>query len=185
MYSSALEWAPQGDQESDFADAPCKPASDNILLAKLRPGQVRTPLILSGLVTKYFILQEISMALHAIKSNGMDHAKWSPVGVFPVPTPLQKRNLIDVYLIATASYRLMPHIQIAPEGIPTRLCDKFAQCFAPGVIEVKANRSTGDISLCAGILIHLHFWDGREEGSCRKESQKRYGIPGGTSASRV
>jgi len=105
VYSSALEWVPQGDQESDFADAPCKPASDNILLAKLRPGQ------------------EISMALHAIKSNGMDHAKWSPV--------------------ATASYRLMPHIQIAPEGIPSRLCDKFAQCFAPGVIEVKTNRSTG------------------------------------------
>lgn len=56
VYSSALEWVPQGDQESDFADAPCKPAYDNILLAKLRPGQVRTPLILSGLVTEYFIL---------------------------------------------------------------------------------------------------------------------------------
>ena len=92
VYSSALEWVPQGDQESDFADAPCKPASDNILLAKLRPGQVRTPLILSGLVTECFILQEISMTLHAIKSNGMDHAKWSPVGAFPVPAPLKKKN---------------------------------------------------------------------------------------------
>lgn len=125
------------------------------------------------------------MALHAIKSNGMDHAKWSPVGAFPVLTPLQKKETNDVYLIATASYRLMPHIQIAPEGIPSRLCDKFAQCFAPGVVEVKANRSTGNISLPAGMFIHLHFWDGREEGSCRKESQKRYRIPGGTSASRV
>lgn len=45
VYSSALEWVPQGDQESDFADAPCKPANDNILLAKLRPGQVRMRLI--------------------------------------------------------------------------------------------------------------------------------------------
>lgn len=93
VYSSALEWVPQGDQESDFADAPCKPASDNILLAKLRPGQVRILLILSGLVTEYFILQEISMTLHAIKSNGMDHAKWSPVGVDPVPASLQNRKL--------------------------------------------------------------------------------------------
>lgn len=93
VYSSALEWVPQGDQESDFADAPCKPASDNILLAKLRPGQVRTLLILSGLVTEYFILQEISMTLHAIKSNGMDHAKWSPVGADPVPASLQNRKL--------------------------------------------------------------------------------------------
>jgi len=105
VYSSALEWVPQADQEADFADAPCKPANDNILLAKLRPGQ------------------EISMTLHAIKGTGMDHSKWSPV--------------------ATAAYRLMPDIQIAPEGIPSHLCDKFAQCFAPGVIEVKENRSTG------------------------------------------
>src|SRR5258706_5875857 len=106
-----------------------------------------------------------------------------------VPSPRaikkKKQETDDVYLIATASYRLMPHIQIAPEGIPSRLCDKFAQCFAPGVIEVKANRSTGDISFRAGIFIHLRFWDGREEGSCREESEKRYRIPRGTSAFRV
>lgn len=53
VYSSALEWVPQGDQESDFADAPCKPANDNILLAKLRPGQARAALVLPGLVTEY------------------------------------------------------------------------------------------------------------------------------------
>lgn len=52
MYSSALEWVPQGDQDTDFADAPCKPANDNILMAKLRPGQVGTVVILSGLVTE-------------------------------------------------------------------------------------------------------------------------------------
>ena len=97
----------------------------------------------------------------------------------------QKNETDDVYAIATASYRLMPHIQIAPEGIPSRLCDKFAQCFAPGVIEVKTNRSTGDISLHARIFIHLHLWDGREEGGCCEEPQKRYRIPGGTSTSRV
>ena len=53
----------------------------------------------------------------------------------------------SVCSIATATYRLMPHIQIAPEGIPSDLCDKFAQCFAPGVIEVRKNRSTGCILL--------------------------------------
>ena len=97
------------------------------------------------------------MTLHAIKSNGMDHAKWSPVGTFPVPAATTEKETDGVYLIATAAYRLMPHIQIAPEGIPSRLCDKFAQCFAPGVIEVKTNRSTGAISLRARIFIHLHF----------------------------
>jgi DNA-directed RNA polymerases I and III subunit RPAC1 len=86
------------------------------------------------------------MTLHAIKSNGMDHAKWSPVGAFPTSEPMQK-GVDDVCLIATASYRLMPHIQIAPEGIPPHLCDKFTKCFAPGVIEAKTNRSTGNILL--------------------------------------
>jgi hypothetical protein len=58
VYSSALEWVPQGDQETDFADAPCKPANDNILLAKLRPGQVRRVHILSGLVTKRLLCRK-------------------------------------------------------------------------------------------------------------------------------
>lgn len=41
---------------------------------------------------------------------------------------------------ATASYRLMPAISInAP--IPSHLCDKFAMCFSPGVIEVEQDAS--------------------------------------------
>lgn len=35
---------------------------------------------------------------------------------------------------ATASYRLLPHIDIT-KRIPPELCSKFAACFAPGVIE--------------------------------------------------
>lgn len=37
---------------------------------------------------------------------------------------------------ATASYRLLPTIHIT-KPIPSALCDKFAQCFAPGVVEVE------------------------------------------------
>lgn len=36
---------------------------------------------------------------------------------------------------ATASYRLMPSIVIK-KPIPSHLCEKFAHCFAPGVIEI-------------------------------------------------
>ncbi|KAI0031609.1 DNA-directed RNA polymerase [Vararia minispora EC-137] len=61
--------------------------------------------------------QEIELEAHAIKGVGMDHAKFSPV--------------------ATASYRLLPHIALNPSNpIPPRLADKFASCFAPGVIRV-------------------------------------------------
>lgn len=38
-------------------------------------------------------------------------------------------------LLATASYRLMPAIVIK-KPIPAHLCEKFARCFAPGVIEI-------------------------------------------------
>lgn len=66
--------------------------------------------------------QEIDMEMHAIKGIGSDHAKWSPV--------------------ATATYRLMPHIRLLGE-IPSHLCEKFASCFSPGVIEVTKDPKTG------------------------------------------
>ncbi|KAF8893295.1 DNA-directed RNA polymerase [Mucidula mucida] len=53
--------------------------------------------------------------MHAIKGVGKDHAKFSPV--------------------ATASYRLLPHIKIL-KPIPPPLAEKFQRCFAPGVIKV-------------------------------------------------
>ncbi|KAG8989994.1 DNA-directed RNA polymerase core subunit rpc40 [Tulasnella sp. JGI-2019a] len=64
--------------------------------------------------------QTVEMEMHAQKGIGSLHAKWSPV--------------------ATASYRLLPHI-IIRKPIPPHLCDKFAQCFAPGVIEVRQGDS--------------------------------------------
>ncbi|EJD42471.1 hypothetical protein AURDEDRAFT_115078 [Auricularia subglabra TFB-10046 SS5] len=62
VYSKHLTWVPQGEQATFFADHPPRPCNENILLAKLRPGQ------------------EIEVELHAIKGRGNEHAKWSPVG---------------------------------------------------------------------------------------------------------
>ncbi|KAH9925858.1 insert subdomain of RNA polymerase alpha subunit [Epithele typhae] len=59
--SGDLVWVPQGEQESVFADKPAAATNKDIVLAKLRPGQV------------------VDMELHAIKGVGKEHAKWSPV----------------------------------------------------------------------------------------------------------
>lgn len=60
--SGDLAWEPQGEQGEMFASNPPRPTNENIVLAKLRPGQ------------------EISMEFHAVKGVGKEHAKWSPVG---------------------------------------------------------------------------------------------------------
>ena len=62
VYSGDLKWVPIGDQAERFqgVSAP-KPLHDDILLAKLRPGQ------------------EIEMELICEKGIGKTHAKWSPV----------------------------------------------------------------------------------------------------------
>ena len=60
---------------ADVLAEPARPVHHNILLAKLRPGQ------------------EIEVECHATRSNGKDHAKWSPV--------------------STAWYRLKPEVHAA------------------------------------------------------------------------
>lgn len=60
--------------------------------------------------------QEISLICWAVLGSGSDHAKFSPV--------------------ATASYRLMPSIQIIGD-ISRDDAVKFQKCFAPGVIELR------------------------------------------------
>eukprot|EP00041_Stephanoeca_diplocostata_P024966 m.643207 g.643207 ORF g.643207 m.643207 type:complete len:159 (+) comp22642_c1_seq41:1632-2108(+) len=61
VMSSDLVWVPQGNQLEDFGPNGIAPVHDNILIAKLKPGQ------------------EINMELHCVKGIGKEHAKWSPV----------------------------------------------------------------------------------------------------------
>lgn len=41
VYSDQFKWIPQGSQEEIFADDPIRPCHSDILLAKMRPGQVK------------------------------------------------------------------------------------------------------------------------------------------------
>lgn len=59
--------------------------------------------------------QEISLRVHCILGVGADHAKFSPV--------------------CTASYRLMPHIQIT-QPITGTDAKKFVKCFPKGVADI-------------------------------------------------
>lgn len=72
------------------------------------------------LIAKLRPNQEIDVELHARKGIGKDHAKWSPV--------------------ATASYRLLPEIVIK-DDIFDADAEKFAACFAPGVVRIEKLRS--------------------------------------------
>lgn len=95
VYSKDLLWIPQGDQENRLPFK-IKPIHDDILIAKLRPGQM------------------IELEAHARVSNGKDHAKFSPV--------------------ATATYRLMPNIQITQD-----IYDEYADeliMYEPGVFKI-------------------------------------------------
>lgn len=97
IYAKQLTWEPVGRQKDWFTepDGVVRAANPDILLAKMRPGQV------------------IDMELHCIKGTGGDHAKFSPV--------------------ATASYRLLPTIEII-KPIIGKEARKFARCFPQGVI---------------------------------------------------
>ena len=60
VYSQDLVWSPAGDQ-LEFAGQKIEPLHKDILITKLRPGQV------------------IECEAHAVKGIGKDHAKFSPV----------------------------------------------------------------------------------------------------------
>ena len=118
VYTRDLLWAPQGDQLSNFPlhssgvgsgiGGGIRPIDEDILLAKLRPGQV------------------IELEAHARKGVGKDHAKFSPV--------------------ATASYRLMPQIEII-KPIYDDLAEELVNWFEPGVFTLvpvdKAEKKMG------------------------------------------
>ena len=115
LLSSHLRWVPAGEQEEVFAAKTPAPTNLNIVLAKLRPGQ------------------RVNMELHAVKGVGKDHAKFCPVGTSDLVPLLMKLSL--TFSLATASYRLLPHIKIT-NPIPVHLAQKFQKCFSPGVIKI-------------------------------------------------
>ncbi|GMS80828.1 hypothetical protein PENTCL1PPCAC_3003, partial [Pristionchus entomophagus] len=61
VYSRSFEWQPIGDQKERFAANPPRMVHEDILVAKLRPGQ------------------QIEALVHCVKGIGRDHAKFSPV----------------------------------------------------------------------------------------------------------
>ncbi|KAG9248877.1 DNA-directed RNA polymerase [Calycina marina] len=96
VYARDIKFIPFGRQAEHFSgENAIRPTNPDILLAKLRPGQV------------------IDIQMHAIKGVGSDHAKFSPV--------------------ATASYRLLPTIDIL-RPILGQDAVKFKKCFPAGVI---------------------------------------------------
>ncbi|KAF6746738.1 DNA-directed RNA polymerase [Ephemerocybe angulata] len=78
-------------------------------------GRPPAPINPNIVLTKLRPGQAVNMELHAVKGVGKDHAKFNPV--------------------ATASYRLLPHIKIK-KPIPPQHAEKFQKCFSPGVINV-------------------------------------------------
>ena len=101
VYSGDMEWIPQGDQASYFSNI--RPVHEDILIAKLRPGQA------------------IELEAHVRKSDGKDHAKYSPV--------------------ATASYRLMPNMEIL-KPIYDDLAEELVHLLEPGVFTLEDTDDT-------------------------------------------
>jgi len=98
VYSGDLEWVAEGDQETRFPKG-IRPVHEDILLAKLRPGQA------------------IELEAHGRRGYGRDHAKYSPV--------------------ATASYRLMPRVEIQGGGIYGTKAEELVGLYEPGVFRLE------------------------------------------------
>ncbi len=78
VYSRDLEWVPQGDQATRFPQG-LRPMHDDILIAKLRPGQA------------------IELEAHGRVGIGKDHAKYSPVATASYRLMPRIELLEDIY----------------------------------------------------------------------------------------
>ena len=99
-----------------YANNPIKPIEDDIVIAKLRPGQ------------------SIDLKIFCTKGTGFEHAKWSPVGKFAKMRSIAFFQYLT-HDSATATYRLMPDIKIL-KPIEGSDAEKFAKCFPAGVVKV-------------------------------------------------
>ena len=97
VYSGDLEWIPIGDQKERFEEEGIpdpKPLHDDILIAKMRPGQ------------------EIEMELVCEKGIGKTHAKWSPV------CTAYYRNLPDIRITEPVVDELADDLKnLCPMGV--------------------------------------------------------------------
>jgi DNA-directed RNA polymerase I and III subunit RPAC1 len=117
VYSKDLMWVPQGDQKDRFEDI--RPVHDDILIAKLRPGQ------------------EIDLEAHGRRGIGKDHSKYSPVAtasyrlmplielVEPVYDELAD-ELVHVY--EPGVFELVPTDSRDPAGVSrkAKVCNPYA-----------------------------------------------------------
>ena len=113
IYSGDLEWIPEGDQRERLGDV--RPLHDDILIAKLRPGQ------------------EIEMDLICEKGIGKTHAKWSPVCTayyrlvpdIRIDEPIEGEDAIELK-------KLCPNLFDVKDGkavvIDPRSCDTSREC---------------------------------------------------------
>lgn len=102
VYSKHIKWIPTGNQKSKFKESDVGPIHPDILIAKMRPGH------------------ELDLKLVAVKSNGRDHAKFSPV--------------------ATAFYRLLPDIKIV-KPVEDEAAYRLQKCFSPSVITIRTQNN--------------------------------------------
>jgi DNA-directed RNA polymerases I and III subunit RPAC1 len=86
-------------QKERFADNEPRMVYDDIIVAKLRPGQV------------------IKIEAHCVKGTGRDHAKWSPV--------------------CTASYRLLPRIELETNEIQDAYADELVAMCPTNVFDIE------------------------------------------------
>lgn len=115
VYSRDLIWMPQGDQEQRFPDG-IRPVHDDILLAKLRPGQ------------------EIELEAHGRVGIGRDHAKFSPVATacyrlhteVTLLEPVFDEDAEDlVHLYEPGVFELVPST-VQGKRVEARVCNPYA-----------------------------------------------------------
>jgi DNA-directed RNA polymerase I and III subunit RPAC1 len=117
VYSKDLVWVPQGDQEERLTDV--RPIHDDILIAKLRPGQA------------------IELEAHARWGIGKDHAKYSPVATASYRLMPHVELLEDVYddladelvhVYEPGVFDIVPTDETDPKGVSrkARVCNPYA-----------------------------------------------------------
>jgi len=115
VYSRDLIWMPQGDQAERFPDG-IRPIHDDILLAKLRPGQ------------------EIELEAHGRVGNGRDHAKFSPVATacyrlgteVTILEPIFDEDAEElVHIYEPGVFKLVPS-SVPGKRVEAKVCNTYA-----------------------------------------------------------